>query len=141
MWISRIRFTLYRPTVSKFYVIPNAKFVINIRQRFIQTEKDETVSKGCFISHKWVDLRKTSYVGEVCSKLRVREFLMKFNVVCMYRASYCNVQNTNEMHNYYNQFLFYSFLSALHVSNESSRSSSGAWHNILYYTVLVQSCR
>ena len=27
------------------------------------------------------------------------------------------------------------FLSALHVSNESSRSSSGARHNILYYTV------
>ena len=42
---------------------------------------------------------------------------------------------TNEMHNYYNQFLFHSFLSALHVSNESSRSSSGARHNILYYTV------
>ena len=35
----------------------------------------------------------------------------------------------------YNQFLFHIFLSALHVSNESSRSSSGARHNILYYTV------
>ena len=34
-----------------------------------------------------------------------------------------------------NQLLFYTFLSALHVSNESSRSSSGARHNILYYTV------
>ena len=42
---------------------------------------------------------------------------------------------TNETHNSYNQFLFHSFLSALHVSNESSRSSSGARHNILYYTV------
>ena len=41
---------------------------------------------------------------------------------------------TNEMHNSYNRFLFRSFLSALHVSNESSRSSSGARHNILYYT-------
>ena len=41
----------------------------------------------------------------------------------------------NEMHNSYNQFSFHSFLSALHVSNESSRSSSGARHNILYYTV------
>ena len=41
----------------------------------------------------------------------------------------------NEMHNSYNQFLFHSFLSALHVSKESSRSSSGARHNILYYTV------
>ena len=41
----------------------------------------------------------------------------------------------NEMQNSYNQFLFHSFLSALHVSNESSRSSSGAQHNTLYYTV------
>ena len=31
--------------------------------------------------------------------------------------------------------LFHSFLSALHVSNECSRSSSGARQNILYYTV------
>ena len=28
---------------------------------------------------------------------------------CMYRASYCNVLMTNEMHNSYNQFLFHSF--------------------------------
>ena len=47
----------------------------------------------------------------------------------------CNVLMTNEVHNSYNQFLFHSLLSALHVSNESSRSSSGAQHNILYYTV------
>ena len=60
---------------------------------------------------------------------------------CVYRASYCNVLITNEMHNSSNQFLFHSFLSALHVSNESSRSSSGARHNILYYTAqLAQSC-
>ena len=41
------------------------------------------------------------------------------------------------MHNSYNQFYFYStvFLSAVHVANESSRSSSGARYNILYYTV------
>ena len=46
------------------------------------------------------------------------------------------------MHNFYNQHLFHSFLSALHVSNESCRSSSGARRNILYYTVqLEQSCR
>ena len=31
--------------------------------------------------------------------------------------------------------LFHRFLSALHVSKESSRSSSGARHNILYHTV------
>ena len=54
---------------------------------------------------------------------------------CVYRASYCNVLMNNEMHNSYNQFLFHSFLSALHISNESSRSSSAARHNILYYTV------
>ena len=46
-----------------------------------------------------------------------------------------NVLMTNEMHNSYNQFLFHSFLSALHVSNESSHSPPGARHNVLYYTV------
>ena len=45
------------------------------------------------------------------------------------------------MHNSYKQFLFHSFLSALHVSKVSSSSSSGAQHDILYYTVQsVQSC-
>ena len=39
------------------------------------------------------------------------------------------------MHSSYNQFLFNNFLSALHVSKESSRSSSEARHNTLYYTV------
>ena len=53
----------------------------------------------------------------------------------MYRASYCNVLMTNKTHSSYNQFLFHSFLSALHVSKESSRSSSGARYNILCYTV------
>ena len=33
-------------------------------------------------------------------------------------------------HNSYNKFLFHSLLSALHVSNESSRSSLGARHNV-----------
>ena len=51
---------------------------------------------------------------------------------------------TSEIHNSYNQFLILHFLSALHVSNETSRSSSGVRHNILYYTVQtvqsVQSC-
>jgi hypothetical protein len=52
-----------------------------------------------------------------------------------------NVLMTKEMHNSYNQFLFHRFLSALHVSNKSSRSSSGALHNVLYYTVQsVQLC-
>ena len=37
--------------------------------------------------------------------------------------------------NSYNQFLFHSFLSAPHVSNESSRSSSGTKNNVLYFTV------
>ena len=46
------------------------------------------------------------------------------------------------MHNFHDQFLFNSFLSALHVSNESSRSSSGARHDILCYTAQsVQSRR
>ena len=45
---------------------------------------------------------------------------------CVYRASYCKVLITKDMHNSYNQILFHSFLSALHVSNESSSSSSEA---------------
>ena len=36
--------------------------------------------------------------------------------------SYGNVLMTNEMHNYYDQFFIPQFLSAQHVSNESSRS-------------------
>ena len=60
---------------------------------------------------------------------RVAEVLIKS------KKLFINVLMTNEMHNSYNQFLFHSFLSAVHVSNESSRSSSGARHNILYYTV------
>ena len=54
---------------------------------------------------------------------------------CVYRASYCSVLMNNEMHSSYNQFYSTVFLSALHVSNKSSRSSSAARHNILYYTV------
>ena len=56
---------------------------------------------------------------------------------CTSQTSACSTRvfMTNEMHNSYNHFLFHSFLSALHVSKESSRSSSEARHNILYYTV------
>ena len=46
---------------------------------------------------------------------------------------------TNEVHNSCNQFLFHSFLSAVHVSNESSRSSSAAQNSVLYYIVLYNS--
>ena len=42
---------------------------------------------------------------------------------------------TNEWHNSYNQFFILQFLSAVRVSNEFSRSSSGAQDNVLYYTV------
>jgi hypothetical protein len=42
---------------------------------------------------------------------------------------------TNGMHNSYNQFLFHSFLSVLHISTESTRSLSEAQLNVLYYTV------
>ena len=58
-----------------------------------------------------------------------------FQVQDVQENLHSHVLITNEMHNSYNQFLFHSFLSALHVSNESSRSSSGTRHNILYYTV------
>ena len=72
------------------------------------------------------------------------KFVPTFHVVCVYHAPYCIVLMTKEMHSSYNQFLFHSFLSALHVSNESSRSTSGAQHHILYDAVQsvqsVQSC-
>ena len=42
---------------------------------------------------------------------------------------------TNEMHNSYNQFLSHSFFVCSTCFEQSSRSSSGARHNILYYTV------
>ena len=48
-----------------------------------------------------------------------------------------NVLLTNEMHNSYNQFLLHSFLSAVHVLNESSHSSSGAWHNCASHWSLI----
>ena len=79
-----------------------------------------------------------------------KKFIPQFCLFYMFRKNpvvhhqehgiiYCitqyNVLMTNEMYNSYNQFLFHSFLSALHVSKESRHSSSGARHNILYYTV------
>ena len=53
--------------------------------------------------------------------------------VCVFKRER-HVLMTNEMHSSYNQF-FPQFFSVLHVSNESSRSSSGTRHNILFYTV------
>ena len=55
---------------------------------------------------------------------------------CVYRASYCNVLMTNEMHKFLLSVFLFQFFSALHVSNESSRSSSGARHKLLYYAVV-----
>ena len=46
---------------------------------------------------------------------------------------YCNVLITNETHNSYNQFLFHSFLSALHVSNESYHQEHGIIYCITQY--------
>jgi hypothetical protein len=48
----------------------------------------------------------------------------------MTKVNHNNVLITNEMHNSYNKFYFYSTVFALHVSNESSRSSS-------YFAVLL----
>ena len=41
---------------------------------------------------------------------------------------------TKDIRNSYTQF-YYTVLSAVRVSNECSHSSSGAQHNMLYYTV------
>ena len=52
------------------------------------------------------------------------------------RNATCFVLINKEMHNNsYNQFLFFLHSFSLHVSKESSRSSSAAQHSILYYTV------
>ena len=58
-----------------------------------------------------------------------------FQLLSVLTLPFCNALMANDMHSSYNQYLFHSFLSALHVSNESSRPLSGAQHNILYYTV------
>ena len=83
----------------------------------------------------------------VCSRCKFHMITMNTRVYCipisvLYSIVWIflerenpNVLMTNEMHNRYNQFVIHIVLSALHVSNESSRSSSGARHNILYYTV------
>ena len=52
-----------------------------------------------------------------------------------------NVLITNKMHNSYNQFLLlFLFHSFAYILNESSRSSSEAWHNILYNHAGESSC-
>ena len=57
----------------------------------------------------------------------------------LYRS---NVLMTNERHFLIINFYSTVFLSAQHVSNDNIHSSSGARHNVLYYTVKsVQSCR
>ena len=66
---------------------------------------------------------------------------VKMSLLSLPKPAKDKVLMTNEMHNSYNKFSFHSFMSAAHVSNKSSRSSSGARYNILYYTVQsVQSC-
>ena len=72
----------------------------------------------------WRFVYRASYCNVLMWRCVNRESY--FNVLMwrfVYRASYCNVLMTNEMHSSYNKFLFHSFLSALRVSNESSRSS------------------
>ena len=64
-----------------------------------------------------------------------RRFTTCLCIILSKYSAVCNVLMTNEMHNSYNQLLLHSFLSALHISNKTSRSSSGAGHSILYYTV------
>jgi hypothetical protein len=60
----------------------------------------------------------------------------KWHISLYYRGDTLQyVLITNKMHIFYNKFLLHSFLSALHFSKEYIRSSSGARHNILYYTV------
>ena len=68
-------------------------------------------------------------------------FLRNKMVSVIFRSYHVHRIELILIHNSYNKFLFHRFLSVLHVSNESSRSSSGARHNILrntiYYAVLL----
>ena len=94
----------------------------------------------CTVHHTSVLMWRCVYRASYCNVLMWRcvyraSYYSVLMWRCVYRASYCNVLMTNGMHSSYNQFLFHSFLSALRVSNESSRSPSWARHNILYYTV------
>ena len=83
-------------------------------------------------------------VGIISSNAQLAYFSSSNLTLCVPCINW-NVLINNEMHSSYNHFLFHSFLSAVHVSNEFSRSSSVARQNILYYTVQsvqsVQSCR
>ena len=80
-------------------------------------------------------LKKTEIVIKSRSSVcRIYRFFLKI-FFAKYSYLPCNVLITNAMNNSCNQFLFHSVLPDLHVSNESSRSSSGERHNILYYTV------
>ena len=89
------------------------------------TKASPPIQQHDYFVHKWESL--------FC-------FIKLNNILC--ERTQFDVLMTNEMHNSHNQFLFHSFLSAVHVSKESSRSSSGARHNILYYSLVqsVQSC-
>ena len=70
----------------------------------------------------------------------VRKYRPDCGLTTKKSASY--VLMTNEMHNSYNQFLFHSFLSGLHVSNESSRSPLGARRVItIYFYVYIFRCQ
>ena len=109
-------------------------------ERFVDTSERHIGLQGLNDIDKWIyNMSSFKMTNTVCH-LSVNNQWPPFIYVpwhvwhCVYRASYCNVLITNEMHNSYNQFLFHS-LSALHVANDSSRSSSAARHNILYYTV------
>ena len=88
--------------------------------------------------NNWLHSHTAWFQDWSTDKVPSDQFTQVHRTLCHSTTFICqcyNVLMTNEMNNFYNQFLFHSFLSALHVSKDSSRSSSGAQHNILYYTV------
>ena len=86
--------------------------------RCIQETREIALSEDIYCGHVSMSgplLTKKACVSQICNVPPL-----------LHDTKNNNVLITNEMHNSYNQFLLHSFLRAPHVSNESSRSSSGA---------------
>ena len=112
------------------YCVYVCSVILNVSSLLIPQTKPNVRTKTCSFHSTQCDELLEYYIADTTTGKLKTIFLS-----CVYRASYCSVLMISEMHNSYNQFLFHIFLSALHVSNESSCSSSWAQHSTLYYTV------
>ena len=95
----------------------------------VSSQRERVAQRTNLSTADSVPLIPRTLLSRLCRALQFRSIDKEIQFII------CIVLITNEVHNSYNQFLFHSFLSVLHISKESCRSSSGARHNILYYTV------